>query len=231
MLKPSSISIDDPPRLHNGDRLQADEFLRRWEAMPELRHAELIGGRVFLMPSPVSPQHGEPHARLAKWFGYYQVFTPGLELLLDTTTRFDDANVAQPDAQLNLPVHAGGRTIRSNPSHVAGVPDLVAEIAYSSENKDLRENFELYQSAGVREYLVWRTCQDAIDWWVNTDAGFRLIQPDEAGVMRSEKFPGLCLDRDLLIQGDDAGLLRLVERTCGQDPRHPAFCQRLSPAT
>ena len=30
-----------PPPLRDGDRLTSDEFLRRWEAMPDLKHAEL----------------------------------------------------------------------------------------------------------------------------------------------------------------------------------------------
>lgn len=40
------------PLLENGDRLTAVEFMRRYEAMPELRKAQLIEGTVF-MPAPV----------------------------------------------------------------------------------------------------------------------------------------------------------------------------------
>ena len=49
-----------PPPLRDGDRLTSDEFLRRWEAMPDLKHAELIDGIVH-MPSPVSYKHGDYH--------------------------------------------------------------------------------------------------------------------------------------------------------------------------
>ena len=42
-----------PPPLRDGDRLTSDEFMRRWEAMPNLKFAELIDGIVY-MPSPVS---------------------------------------------------------------------------------------------------------------------------------------------------------------------------------
>ena len=38
-------------RLRAGQRLDVQEFLRRWEAMPELKFAELIDGVVY-MPSP-----------------------------------------------------------------------------------------------------------------------------------------------------------------------------------
>jgi hypothetical protein len=36
-----------PLELREGDRLTANEFLRRWEAMPGLKHAELIDRVVF----------------------------------------------------------------------------------------------------------------------------------------------------------------------------------------
>lgn len=36
------------PELRSGDKMSRDEFLRRWEAMPDLKRAELIGGVVYL---------------------------------------------------------------------------------------------------------------------------------------------------------------------------------------
>jgi hypothetical protein len=39
-----------PPPLREGDRLTRNEFLRRWEAMPELKRAELINGIVMCLP-------------------------------------------------------------------------------------------------------------------------------------------------------------------------------------
>ena len=36
------------PPLENGDSLGADEFMRRYEAMPEVKKAELIEGTVYM---------------------------------------------------------------------------------------------------------------------------------------------------------------------------------------
>jgi hypothetical protein len=48
--------------LENGDRLTRIEFERRYEAMPEIKKAELVEGIVYT-PSPVKlDQHGTPHA-------------------------------------------------------------------------------------------------------------------------------------------------------------------------
>ena len=49
---------DGVPPLEAGDKLTRAEFLRRWEAHPEIKKAELIGGMVF-MPSPLCLQHRE----------------------------------------------------------------------------------------------------------------------------------------------------------------------------
>jgi hypothetical protein len=55
-----------PPLLRDGDRLTRDQFLRRWEQMPEVKHAELIDGIVY-MPAPVSKVHRNFHFQLSGW--------------------------------------------------------------------------------------------------------------------------------------------------------------------
>src|SRR5436190_19220762 len=55
--------------LENGAHLSASEFLRRYEAMPEVKKAELINGIVY-MGSPVRyDQHGKPDNLLQTWLG------------------------------------------------------------------------------------------------------------------------------------------------------------------
>jgi hypothetical protein len=49
-LMPLAVSTFIPP-LRDGDRLTRDEFLRRWDAMPDVKWTELIDGVVH-MPSP-----------------------------------------------------------------------------------------------------------------------------------------------------------------------------------
>ncbi len=55
----------DVPELVAGDFLSRDEFLRRWEAMPHVKRAELIRGVVY-MPSPVSMDHGDAESDVAR---------------------------------------------------------------------------------------------------------------------------------------------------------------------
>ena len=44
---------------------------------------------------------------------------------------------------------------------------------------------------GVSEYLVWRTEDEAIDWWALEEDEYRPLPVDAAGSLRSRVFPGL----------------------------------------
>jgi len=96
------------PPLQGGDRLSAEEFERRYNAMPELKKAELINGVVY-MPSPVIfEDHGGPHFDLIGWLGLYRMATPGVRGGDNSTLRLPLANRPQPDACLIvLPSHGG----------------------------------------------------------------------------------------------------------------------------
>src|SRR2546425_9070655 len=86
--------------LESGDRLTSREFLRRYEAMPQVKKAELIEGIVY-MGSPVRlTQHAKPDNLIQTWLGYYAGRTPGTECATNATDPLDVDNVPQPDALL-----------------------------------------------------------------------------------------------------------------------------------
>jgi hypothetical protein len=61
------------PLLESGDRLTRDEFERRYEAMQDLKKAELVKGVVYV-GSPVRQRdHGKPHYHLLSWLGQYEL--------------------------------------------------------------------------------------------------------------------------------------------------------------
>src|SRR3954466_1578868 len=74
------------PRLENGDRLGRAEFERRYTAMPWVKKAELIEGRVYLGSRVGIEGHGRPHSVVVGWLGYYASNTPGLELPANSGT-------------------------------------------------------------------------------------------------------------------------------------------------
>ena len=59
--------------LENGDRLSRDEFERRYDAMPNLKKAELIEGEVYVASPARHKSHSVPHANLLAWIVLYCV--------------------------------------------------------------------------------------------------------------------------------------------------------------
>ncbi len=160
-----------PPPLQNGDHLTAPEFLRRYEAMPEVKKAELIEGIVY-MGSPVRyASHGRPDALVHGWLAAYEAATPGVEFVANTTTQLDSENVPQPDALLRVAEECGGQSRIDEHDYLIGPPELVIEIAASSVSIDTREKLRAYRRNGVREYLLWLTEQREI-------RGLCLVQGD-----------------------------------------------------
>jgi Uma2 family endonuclease len=206
--------------------LTRDEFERRYEAMPQVKKAELIEGVVF-MPSPVRlHRHGRPHLRLGVWLGTYEVATPGVLGGDNTTARLDEFNEPQPDLLLLIDPDRGGQAPVSEEDYVEAAPELVAEVAASSASYDLHTKSEAYRRHGVKEYLVWRVFDREVDWFVLRGGRFERLAPDHDGVLRSTVFPGLWLDAAALVQGDGARLLAVLQQGIGSS-EHTAFVERL----
>src|SRR6266852_5765257 len=89
----SPRSNSRPEPLENGDCLTAPEFMRRYEAMPHVKKAELIEGIVY-MPSPVRVDaHAEPDNLIQTWLGVYVAETPGVGAAANCTVKLDVENV------------------------------------------------------------------------------------------------------------------------------------------
>ena len=219
-MSPTRDPSHPVPELVAGDRLTRDEFERRYAAMPRLRKAELIEGVVYV-PSPVrARQHGDPHADLMGWLVVYQAATPGVRASLNATVRLDLDNEPQPDALLRLEV--GGRSRIDADGYLEGAPELAAEVTASTASYDLHDKLLAYRRNGVREYLVWRTEDGALDWFVERGGRYERLAPGEDGLLRSEVFPGLWLDPAALLRGDMAAVLAALQRGLGS-PEHAAF--------
>jgi Uma2 family endonuclease len=163
------IAASRIPPLENGDRLSRAEFERRYDAMPDLKKAELIEGIVY-MASPISHQgHGKPQFDLISWLGLYRASTPGVEGGGNGSIRLDLGNMPQPDAFLIVRPECGGQVRISDDDYIEGAPELVAEVASSSVSYDLHIKLQVYQRNGSHEYLAWRVRDHAFDWFVLRD--------------------------------------------------------------
>ena len=68
----------EPATLTTGEKMDRTEFLRRWDALPELKLAELIEGVVFVA-SPVSRDRSDADRALGWLLTHYAYATPGCE--------------------------------------------------------------------------------------------------------------------------------------------------------
>ena len=186
--------------------------MRRYQAMPQVKKAELIQGEVH-MASPVSiDQHAEPDALAQLWLGFYAANTPGVKHAINGTVKLSADDVPQPDGLLRLVPEVGGNTRIDADGYLRGAPELVVEVAASSASIDARKKRDMYRRAGVREYVVWRTRDEAVDWWMLEEDEYRPLPVGTDGVLRSRALPGLWLDPQALIAGEAARVLAVAQQ-------------------
>jgi Uma2 family endonuclease len=223
---PKSKPSREPPPLHAGDHLSRVEFERRYEAHPEIKKAELIDGVVY-MPSPLRfPEHAEPHFQLNTWLGLYCFATPGVQGGDNATIRLDLENEVQPDALLRLETELGGRSRVTEDHYLEGPPELALEIAASSASYDLHMKLRAYQRSGVEEYIAVQMYERRIDWFRLREGVYQPLQPDAAGILCSEIFPGLCLNTTAFWAGDMVQVLATLQEKL-TSPEHAAFVANL----
>lgn len=213
------------PPLTAGDQLTREEFLRRWEADPRIKRAELIEGTVY-MPSPVSVDHGKMERWISAWLLIYQAATPGTDGE-NNTTSFMLEETPQPDLNLRLlPDYGGGSWVEED-GYLHGVPELLAEVCVTTASYDLNQKYRLYQSAGVPEYLAVVTFEQEIHWHVLIDGRYEPLPPDADGLWRSRVFPGLWLDGQALLSGNVRQVLARLQEGL-RSPEHERFVADLA---
>jgi hypothetical protein len=215
------------PPLIEGQRLDQATFHARYEAMPPGTWAELINGVVF-MPSPVRSPHGRAHVPASGWLLFYQMNTPGVDILDNASIALDTKSEPQPDLTLRILSECGGRT-RDDAGIIEGVPELLIEVSHTTRYNDLGPKLEDYERVGVQEYVVRAVQPDAVYWFVLRNGRFQELPPGPDGIYRSEVFPGLWLDPQALLRGDTRRLRAVVDLGCAT-PEHAEFVARLAAA-
>jgi Uma2 family endonuclease len=212
--------------LENGDRLTRPEFERRYQAMPDIKKAELIEGVVY-MPSPIRASHSSAHGAIMTWLGSHQVGTPKVILHDNATVRLDMDNEVQPDALLRVDSALGGSSAISPDDYIEGPPELIVEIAGSSAAYDLHDKLSVYRRNQVQEYLVWQIYDKQLNWFQLSEGVYAPLTPDSSGVIRSQVFPGLYLDVAALLEGDLSRVAAVLQQGLAS-PEHAAFMEHLS---
>jgi Uma2 family endonuclease len=213
------------PPLEAGDHLDQATFHARYEAMPPDFRAELIGGVVFV-PSPLRLEHGESHALVMGWLTNYWSATPGTSVRDNATAILRDDSEPQPDAALVIEPESGGQSSVSEDGYATGPPELIVEVASSSESIDLHAKRRDYEQAGVLEYVVVVLRQRVVRWFVLQDGTYREVEVDASGMFKSTVFPGLWLDASALPRRDVRQVMATLQHGI-ETPEHAAFVQQL----
>jgi len=218
----STAKVSQP--LATGERLTRDEFLRRWEELPDLKCAELLEGVVYV-PSPLTVSHGAQDNVVSVWLGYYAGFTPVCQAGNQATwLMLEDA--PQPDIYLRILAEYGGQS-RTERGFGSGAPELVVEVAVSSAARDLGPKLRLYRQAGVREYITVLTKESRVVWRRLVAGDWKVLEPGPGGLQRSVVFPGLWLDASALLRGDIPRLLEVLQQGL-ESPERREFVESLA---
>ena len=214
------------PPLRNGDHLTVAEFERRYEAIPNVKKAELINGVVY-MPSPVRiDSHGEQDSATATWLGHYWAFTPGTQMGGNTTLKLLlGENQPQPDALLRILPEFGGMS-KTRKGYVVGGVEFAAEVSASSMWYDSNEKLHEFERNGILEYMVWRVDEDEIDWFQLKASKYQRLPLTKDGLFKSKVFPGLWLDPRAIIEGNLIKVLEVVQHGIAS-PEHQRFVKKL----
>jgi Uma2 family endonuclease len=211
------------PLVRNGDRMTQGEFHRLYDRMSEDVKAELVEGVVY-MTSPVGLEHGRLHVHLATVLTLYAGSTPGVEVTDNATVILSGEDEPQPDVSLRILPECGGQT-RPQGIYIAGAPELIAEVAYSSRAIDLHAKRRAYARHGGIEYLVADLEGERLHW-IDLRADQDLtVDPD--GVCRIRAFPGLWIDGPALFAYDVARLTGTLSAGLAS-PEHAAFVAALA---
>jgi putative restriction endonuclease len=200
------------PPLQNGDHLDAAEFMRRYEAM-EARgdhfNAELINGIVYFMYPAHFASHGESDSILQMWLAHYAAYATQARHASNATVKLSRKDVPMPDGLL-WDTSAKNASLTDD-DYLEGSPELAAETSATSASYDTHEKFKAYQRAGIFEYIIWRTLEEELDWFMLEHGKYVRATPDEHGVIRSQYFQGLWLNAPALLSMDRREVLRTLD--------------------
>ena len=225
VLTPSNGKAEVPP-LQSGDRLSRAEFERRYRLHPEIKKAELIEGEVYVASAVQFKRHGYPHFNMIGWLGSYCAATPFVSGADNATVRLDLENEPQPDVLLRLDEEVGGRSWITEDDYLEGSLELVVEIAASSASYDLGKKKRVYARNGVQEYIVFVAYEKQVYWFALGEEGYEALAPDENGMIRSQIFPGLWLQAEVLRTDNLAQVLNGLQAGLAS-PEHAAFVETL----
>ena len=102
-------------------------------------------------------------------------------------------------------------------------------MCHSSTAYDLNQKLELYQSAGVHEYLAVLIREHEVRWHRLAGKRYHVVEIPPDGILKSQAFPGLWLQTNALVERDATEMLRVLEQGL-ETEEHRQFVEQLQQA-
>jgi Uma2 family endonuclease len=138
-----------------------------YKMLPEGTLAELIDGKIYMSPSPVT-DHQRIILRLGRKISehvenndYGEVFIAPYDVYLD-----DHANAVQPDV-----IYVSKEKSNIVKDHIHGIPDLLIELlSPGNKSHDTVTKKNLYEKFGVKEYWILDpSTKESVGYWLVND--------------------------------------------------------------
>lgn len=145
------------------EKVTAEQFFE----LPETnRVIELVNGKITTPATQVT-QHQRIILRTARHIE--DVMPDGEVFIAPLSVYLDDLNIPEPDVFWVSSANQGV----VHEKHIFGAPDLIAEVfSPSTEKRDRKDKFELYERYGVREYWMLDIEPELLEVWVRQNDHF-----------------------------------------------------------
>jgi hypothetical protein len=91
----------------------------------------------------------------------------------------------------------------------------------------LHQKLDLYEAAGVQEYLAILLYEQEIRWHQLVGGSYEILPADTDGIWRSRVFPGLWLDGPAMLRRDVTKVLAKLQDGLAS-PEHATSTERLA---
>jgi Uma2 family endonuclease len=164
---------------------------------------ELIRGKVFKMSPAPSRLHQAVSSRLHISIGNYllgnkcEIYSAPFDVRLPLPSEKQNSDVIDTVVQPDLCVICDPDKLDDKGCN--GAPEWIIEIiSKSTAQKDLKDKFELYQSAGVREYWIVHPVESTVlPYFLNNEGNYELPRPNpfvDGEMVPVQTFKGLEVD-------------------------------------
>ena len=156
----------------------------------------------------------------------YRVRTVGLYACVNVGVKLGDVFV-NPDfmVMINKGSHKQCKPDYEK-DYFVGPPNFILDIHNDLNSQFIKERKELFESAGVQEYIVIHENLEFVQWnrleksklfWKNK---FHEVQPDENGIIKSSSLPGLWIPIDALKKRDNWRVMASIEQGLTRREHH-----------